>query len=163
MITYEWKGQRIVARNLRRALEIAEKNMPVVQEFIGNKTVNATKRTIKTQDFHSWSAHHDKELSNETLKARKRGVYWKGARVPPTSGKRALIQTGNLLDSIKYVPDKDGVSMARYGIHHNNGFPNFNANMTVQREYITLHNKKKMKKIVKQQIQDPIKKIFGQM
>ena len=70
-----------------------------------------------------------KPLSNNTLKARRKGVYWGKERVNPTTSTHPLIQTGSLLRSVKYNKGQDTVTMNHYGVYHNSGFTAGGANV----------------------------------
>tara|TARA_R100000808_G_C2147789_1_gene155827 strand:+ start:373 stop:858 length:486 start_codon:yes stop_codon:yes gene_type:complete len=158
---FEFKNLRNVQRAFDEAERLVKKQTKEAFNDIGQETAKRTKDTIRSQKFHSWSGNHSKELSKATIKARKQGVYWNGARVSPTNRKRALIQTGNLLNSIKYYKAKKELRMADYGMHHEKGFANYNANMTVMRKFITSVSDKKQKKIYFDKIIKPLKKIFN--
>lgn len=85
-----------------------------------------------TKDFHDKNKHDYAEITAKNItdglrglkdaskKARRRGVYWGGERVTPTSSNKPLVYTGRLLESIKMVDD--GIEMMEYGIHHHRGF-----------------------------------------
>ena len=55
-----------------------------------------------------------------SIEMRKKGHYWGGKKVAPTSSTKPLVYTGRLLESIKMVDD--GMEMMEYGIHHHKGF-----------------------------------------
>ncbi len=58
-------------------------------------------------------------LKKASIEARKRGIYWAGKRVTPTTKTKPLDYTGDLIKSIK-IHEK-GVIMNEYGIYHNQG------------------------------------------
>ena len=59
-------------------------------------------------------------LKKASIEARKKGHYWGGAKVPPTSKTTPLDYTGELIKSIKI--HEQGVIMNEYGLHHHRGF-----------------------------------------
>ena len=59
-------------------------------------------------------------LKKASIEARKKGHYWGGKKVTPTTSTKPLVYTGELFKSIKIV-DK-GVEMWDYGLHHHKGF-----------------------------------------
>ena len=61
-----------------------------------------------------------RSLKKPSIEARKRGHYWGGIKVAPTSSTKPLVYTGRLFKSIKMV--KEGVEMMEYGLHHDKGF-----------------------------------------
>ena len=70
-----------------------------------------------------------KPLANNTLKARRKGVYWGKERVNPTTSTQPLVQTGSLLKSIKYNKGKDTITLNDYGWYQNTGFTAGGANV----------------------------------
>ena len=59
-------------------------------------------------------------LAKASIEARKRGIYWGGKKVAPTSKTKPLDYTGSLIRSIKI--HKQGIMMNEYGLHHHRGF-----------------------------------------
>ena len=59
-------------------------------------------------------------LKKASIEARKKGHYWGGKKVTPTTSTKPLIYTGSLLNSIKWKDD--GVEMNEYGLFHQKGF-----------------------------------------
>ena len=59
-------------------------------------------------------------LKKPSIEARKKGHYWGGKKVTPTSKTTPLDYTGSLIKSIKV--HKQGVIMNEYGLHHHKGF-----------------------------------------
>ena len=58
-------------------------------------------------------------LKKPSIEARKRGIYWAGQRVAPTTKTKPLDYTGALIKSIKI--HEQGVIMNEYGLYHNEG------------------------------------------
>ena len=159
---FQFKNLKRISKNLTKAEELVKKSVKSVYNDIGAEVAQKTKKNLREQNFSNWSSHHNDSLSKSTIKSRKQGVYWGGKRVPPTNRKRALIQTGTLLNSIKWYKSKNELRMAKHGIHHEEGFPNFNANMTVMRKFIHRPNLKLQEKGIFYKVMKPLKKIFGQ-
>ena len=59
-------------------------------------------------------------LKKASIEARKKGHYWGGKKVAPTSSTKPLVYTGELFKSIKIADE--GVEMWDYGLHHHKGF-----------------------------------------
>ena len=59
-------------------------------------------------------------LAKASIEARKRGIYWGGKKVAPTSKTKPLDYTGSLIRSIKI--HKQGIMMNEYGLHQHRGF-----------------------------------------
>ena len=76
------------------------------------------------------------KLSPYTLKQRRKGRGWNGAKVPKTNRTTPLIQTGNLLQNIKYNKSKKSMDMPAYGLIQNNGFISLVKNRYMRIKYI---------------------------
>ena len=85
-----------------------------------NDVVDDGKRLYRTTTKDNLKEGNLRKLRPASIEARKKGHYWGGKKVTPTTSTKPLIYTGSLLNSIKWKDD--GVEMNKYGLHHQEGF-----------------------------------------
>ena len=85
-----------------------------------NDVVDDGKRLYRTTTRENLKEGNLRKLRPFSIEARKKGHYWGGKKVTPTTSTKPLIYTGSLLNSIKWKDD--GVEMNKYGLHHQEGF-----------------------------------------
>ena len=89
-------------------------------EGIMNDVVDDGKRLYRATTRDNLKEGKIRKLRPASIEARKRGHYWKGKKVTPTTSTKPLVYTGELLNSIRVV-DK-GIEMWDYGLNHHEGF-----------------------------------------
>ena len=89
-------------------------------DSILNDVVDDAKRLYRASTQENLKSGKLRKLRPASEKARKKGHYWGGKKVPPTSSTKPLIYTGRLYNSIKW--NDDGIEMVEYGLRHQEGF-----------------------------------------
>ena len=89
-------------------------------DSILNDVVDDAKRLYRASTQENLKSGKLRKLRPASIEARKKGHYWGGKKVSPTSSTKPLMYTGRLYNSIKW--HDDGIEMVEYGLRHQEGF-----------------------------------------